>query len=152
MRLSKLLCFIGALTVGSCAQKPSLAFIDANIPSASARARVLFTAYEASFANGTATVTFTDGGGNILRFQLKGSATGLAAGSYAIDGAQNVAEATLIITSDLQEQTFTVNGTGGNVNVSSATVNGATITGFSGDFLVNFQDGGAGQGTFNTGA
>ena len=151
MRLSKIaLSGLLSLLAGSCTPQPSLALIDANLPSASGRARVLFTTYTATYANNQAVVTFSDGAGNVMTFQLKGASGGLAQQTYDIDGSQNSFEAQLVITSNLENQTFTVSGTGGYVNVTSANVNGSTLTGFAGDFLVNFNDGGAGQGTFNT--
>lgn len=162
MSLSKLsmlvLCAYVSITV-SCARKPTLASIDANLSvtddtsgSASARARVAFTEYTSTMSSDTLTVTFSDGGGNIMTFVLKGSGGKITSKQYDVDGTNNGFQAQLIITRNLQPETVSITGNGGYINVTSATIDDNQVSNFSGDFLVNFQAGGAGQGTFNTGS
>lgn len=154
MRLSKLspLFFAALLLTLSCAKKPTLATLRASVNSngASSVVNVLFNTYTATFVSNTALVTFSDGGGNSMTLTLRGSSDDLSTESYTVDGVQNVLEAELVITTNLEPQVVSVKGTSGFINVTSANVSGATVTGFSGDFNVNFDSGGSGFGTYNT--
>lgn len=154
MTLSKLrfLLFVGLFLLLSCAKKPTLATIRAAITdgSTSAVVNVFFTQYTAVFSNDTLQVVFSDGSGNTMSLGLRGSGGDLPTTSYDVDGSQNSLEAELVVTSNLEPQVISVNANGGFINVNSIDISGTAVTGFSGDFNVNFETGGSGQGTYNT--
>lgn len=135
-----------------CAAK-ALAQLDASITvdGLGIRATVRFTDFSPNLEGEKLRLSFSNPEGDTMDFLLSPVNGSFPVQSYSLDGSTNTFNASIKVVSELQPITVNLTTTTGFINLNQVnTTSDGFLESVTGDFRMNFETGGAGQGSFNT--